>query len=34
MANCDYVMASSPSLAVAGKHGKRHAMRAHKPQAV
>ena len=25
---------SSPSLAVAGKHGKRHAMPAHKPQAV
>ena len=25
---------SSPSLAVAGKHGERHAMRAHKPQAV
>ena len=25
---------SSPSLAVAGKHGKRHAMRANKPQAV
>ena len=25
---------SSPSLAIAGKHGKRHAMPAHKPQAV
>ena len=25
---------SSPSLAVAGKHGKRHAMHANKPQAV
>ena len=25
---------SSPSLAVAGKHGKRNAIRAHKPQAV
>ena len=43
MANYVYVMGkndafllSSPSLAVAGKHGKCHAMRAHKhkPQAV
>ena len=40
MANCVYVMAgmrhflSSPCLAIAGKHGKRHAMRTHKPQAV
>ncbi len=25
---------SSPSIAVAGEHGKRHAMPAHKPQAV
>ena len=25
---------SSPSLAIAGKHGKRHNMPAHKPQAV
>ena len=24
----------SPSLAVAGEHGKRHVMRAHKPQSV
>ena len=40
MANCVYVMTqmyiyiSSPSLAVASKHGKRHAMRMHKPQVV
>ena len=40
MANCVSVMKkccvciSSPSLAVAGEHGKRHAMQAHKPQAV
>ena len=41
MANYVYVMGknaafllSSPSLAVAGKHGKCHAMRAHKLQAV
>ena len=41
MANYVYVMArilhfftSSPSLDVAGKHGKRHAMPEHKPQAV
>ena len=41
MANYVYVMGknaafllSSPSLAVAGKHGKRHAMCAHMPQAV
>ena len=41
MANVDCVMAimlhfffiSSPSLAVAGKHGKRHPTRAHRPQA-
>ena len=39
MANCFYVMTrkgiceSLPSLAVAGKPGKRHARRAHKPQA-
>ena len=29
---CVYI--SSPSLGVAGEHGKRHAMRPHKPQAV
>ena len=29
-----HVFISSPSLAVAGEHGKRHAMPAHKPQAV
>ena len=40
MVNCVSVMKkccvciSSPSLAVAGEHGQRHAMRAHKPQAV
>ena len=42
MTNYAYMMArtlhfcyiSSRSLAVAGNHGKRHAMRAHKPQAV
>ena len=40
MANCVYgcqeccVFISSPSLAVAGNHGKRHDIRAHKPQAV
>ena len=40
MVNCVYVMArmlhftNSPSHAATGKHGKRHAMRMHKPQAV
>ena len=40
MANCVsvmtkyYVCVSSPSLAIAGEHGERHDMRAHKPQAV
>ena len=38
MANCVHVMAIMlhfpPSLAVVGKHGTHHAMRAHKPQAV
>ena len=41
MANCVYVMANgknvafySPSLAIAGKHEKRHAMRTCKLQAV
>ena len=40
MANCVNMMARMlhfykfPCLAIAGKHGKRHAMRAHKPQAV
>ena len=32
--NAAFVFTSSPSIAVAGKHGKHHAMRAHKPQAV
>ena len=39
MANCVYMMTRmlhffirSPYIDVAGKHGKRHAMRAHKPQ--
>ena len=36
MANCVSVMnkISSPSLAIAGEHGKRDAMHARKPQAV
>ena len=41
MANCISMMTrilhlylSSPSLAIAGEHGKRHAMLTHKPQAV
>ena len=40
MVNCFYVMIRMlhfyklPSLAVAGEHGNRHAMPAHKPQAV
>ena len=39
MANCVYVMTkmlsciTSPSLAQAGEHGKRHALRAHIPEA-
>ena len=31
---CNLINISSPSLTVAGKHGKRHAMRAHRPQAI
>ena len=37
MLNCVSVMKkciNSPSLAVAGEHGKRHAMPSHKPRAV
>ena len=35
MANCVCVMTkSSPSLAIAGDHGKRHETRAHKQEAV
>ena len=32
--NAVRICISSPSLAVVGEHGKRHAMPAHKPQAV